>query len=349
VKKLAFFSVILGVFVGQHRAQAGFDFSGGDPVAIDFENSAQIAIGEVQGDISDYPQMKGVDLSQTISNAKVMVSDDPLYVESNGVQQESTAVNSAATDTIIVNRAMWNAIQTPEIKNALALHEVLSLASVESTGNYQVSSRYLYLRGLQCAADLCAESSIDLGPYTFEKAKVAFASGTVPQQKILMSGLWDVLAVADFPTSLSSAPPEYDPNGFLECNGTEKVSIAFTQLTGPFNGDPVFTLNYGYFNFVSSSSDSTIGAEDTYDVTTGTTGIHFATSGTVLPQAVSPSSQNGYFDYECRALGADKMLCAGIYSLPYFGITEGQVVRYLLFGLRSGEPGTPEYNGSSQY
>lgn len=157
---------------------AGTSFKGGDPVALEFQNSAEIAISEVEADLADYPEVKGVDLNGILASTKIMVSSSALYVDAAGVNQESAAVNSRKPDTIIVNDARWAEIDSQEVKNALALHEVLGLAGIEDTGSYAVSSKYLTLRGISCSPDQCSILPIDVGSFSSKKPAPLLPMGT---------------------------------------------------------------------------------------------------------------------------------------------------------------------------
>lgn len=330
---------VFAIFVLAPQAEAGWHFKGGDPVAIEFQNSAEVAIQEIVSDAQDFPQIKGVDFDKILSETKVMVSDDPLYVENAGVKQESTAVNSIDLHTIIVNRARWNAIQAAEIKNALALHEVLSLGGIEDTGDYTVSARYLSLRGLQCTTDICSGSPVGVEAFSFETAQAAFASAKLPTRDQL-TGTWEEIGVAELPTGLSKPLAEYSEDGFLNMNTTkdfryeQAVDLTFRDLVGPFGDTRGLEVGYDYrLQYVPAGSYSTETPDyysTVYTVSFGTTGIHFETSGNLLPMASSPNSPDGNFNYECRISSTDRLLCSGVYSTIYSGIPSGRTVRYLM-------------------
>jgi hypothetical protein len=311
------------------EAKAGFEFKGGDPVALEFQDSAEIAVGEVEADIHDFPSLQGKDLESVIATTKIIVSEEPLYVQSGEVRQESAAVNSKSpSNMILVNRARWTAIASQEVKNALALHEVLCLAGVEDTGSYVVSGQYLNLRGIQCDPDVCSTFPVDVGPFSFEKARVAFTDGKVPTSQQVV-GSWMEVGVADIPTVGNPRRAEFSEGGFLSGNGGVRVFIVFSKGTGPF-GDGSFTASY-YVDDAETGGVSPMGIEDTYTLTFDSSGFRFASEGTVLPAASAADAKSAYFDYDCRLLGSgDTILCSGIYSGNYDDISSGQVVRYLL-------------------
>ena len=66
-----------------------------------------------------------------------------LVVKLDGLTQESTALNDPAMSKVWVSIPRWSAISSDALKREIALHEVLSLMKVESTGNYEISSRIL--------------------------------------------------------------------------------------------------------------------------------------------------------------------------------------------------------------
>jgi hypothetical protein len=137
-------------------ASAGRILKGGDPTAIEFIQSADDAIRAVEQNPALFPEIKGHPLSAILQHAKILVTEQVLMVEKNGVQQESVAVNWASPDTITINRSRWEAIKSWQIKDAVALHEVLGLAKIENTGIYSVSHRYLDLPGVYCKSGVCS-------------------------------------------------------------------------------------------------------------------------------------------------------------------------------------------------
>jgi hypothetical protein len=308
------------------RGWAGTSFKGGDPVALEFQTSAEIAIEEVLSDPADFPQVRGVDLEKILSGTSVLVSNDPLQVTSGDVTQESAAVNSTSPDTIVINRVRWNRISSQEVKNALALHEVLGLAGIEDTGTYVVSAKYLFVRGIQCTPDECAMLPVDVGTFSFEKARVAFGAGQKPSQASLR-GLWLEIGVAEFPFSGSPQLAEFSDGGFLQCNGGSNVFLSFENLTDPF-GKSSFTVTYSR---IESNPTANLIPGETNSVTFTSTGARFVLNGAERPVATGSNSDRGYFDLSCRMMMQDRLLCGGIYSMNYNGVEPGHVVRYLLF------------------
>lgn len=121
---------------------------GGDEVGIEFQQVMATALKEAgnMGLPVDMPQ-----LEQIAAQAKVLVVDTPLFVESAGLRQDSIAVNDRSDQTIQINRSRWKMIQSRSMKEGIALHELLSLAGLESTGQYPFTSRYMASFGLKAS------------------------------------------------------------------------------------------------------------------------------------------------------------------------------------------------------
>jgi hypothetical protein len=310
-------------------AHAGREFKGGDPVAIEFQSSAAVAIQEVESDIQDFPQIRDKSPETILAHAKILVSDTPLYIESNGVRQESAAINAHSPDRIILNRSSWNSIESQEVKNALALHEVLSLAGIEDTGSYPVSANYLSFRGLSCSPDHCSALTFNIGSFTFEKARALFDEAGAPSRSQLDGAFWLMLGLAEMPTASFSAPPEYAENGVLNSDDESRIILSFRNYKSDLGES-----NFGLYYMRISDSQPAIqnaGPQDTYPIALNSSGVSFSMPGTVKPVASDPA-KTGDFKYECRLVHPDAqiMICGGAFSNPYHGVVSGQVVRYLL-------------------
>ena len=119
----------------------GQDRGGGDDVAIEFQTAFNSAIRSAPKQISQ--QFSASDLKQRLSVAKIVGVSTVLKVTIDGVSQESVATNSRNSQLIEVNRDRWMQIRNWHIKEAIALHEMLSLQGLESSGKYPISSQYL--------------------------------------------------------------------------------------------------------------------------------------------------------------------------------------------------------------
>ncbi len=127
--------------------------NGGDTSALEFKISAMEAVRDLVTSISDYPELAGHDLARIAYGVAVVIVEKSLFVTHGASTQESTAVNYRDQNKIEVNRARWKALENVDLRKAIALHEILSLAGIEETGSYPVSIRYLQARGFECPKD----------------------------------------------------------------------------------------------------------------------------------------------------------------------------------------------------
>ena len=133
-----------------HLAAVGSDGTrgGGDPLALEFRATAEAALKNLQS--MKRKPFSGVNIAQIqtkIDTAQVLVSDEVLAIAKDGITQDSAAENRPSQNLIILNRADYIKIRSAAVQQALALHEFLSLAGFESTGNYPISGQYLVAEG----------------------------------------------------------------------------------------------------------------------------------------------------------------------------------------------------------
>jgi hypothetical protein len=62
-------------------------------------------------------------------------------IDANNREENPVAVNVPEEPTVYIDKIKWNAIVREEIRQSLALHEVLSLMKVEKNGDYHISAR----------------------------------------------------------------------------------------------------------------------------------------------------------------------------------------------------------------
>lgn len=129
--------------------------NGGNEIALDFARSAKTVLAIYGGELKTYVQLKNKDLGKMLEKTKLLVSSTPLTVELQGINQEVTAINFKNPSTILINEKRWLNIKEEAIKEALALHELLSLVGIEKTGVYFISKNYLVKNGIHCADELC--------------------------------------------------------------------------------------------------------------------------------------------------------------------------------------------------
>lgn len=129
--------------------------NGGDSRALEFIQSARQAILEIKKDETLYPELKSIDLEAQLNKTEVLISEVPVYSLKGELRQFSTAINYRDPDTIVVYGPQWDNTKNTLIRRALALHEVLSLASLEDTGVYTISQKYLAKNGITCLSGVC--------------------------------------------------------------------------------------------------------------------------------------------------------------------------------------------------
>lgn len=151
-------SIGILITVSAH-AGGGTVGNGGNEAALDFLNSAKRMLSIYGSELKTYPQLKGKDLGKVVEKAQILVSSTSLFLEINGIKQESTAVNFKNPLTIVINEKRWANIKEDAIKEALALHELLGLVGVEKTGVYFISKNYLMKNGVICSEGLCENQS----------------------------------------------------------------------------------------------------------------------------------------------------------------------------------------------
>ncbi len=154
------FILLFGILItASAHAGGGTVGNGGNEVALDFLNSAKKMLSIYGSELKTYPQLKGKDLGKVVEKAQILVSSTSLFLEINGIKQESTAVNFKDPLTIVISEKRWANIKENAIKEALALHELLGLVGVEKTGVYFISKKYLIKNGVICSEGLCENQS----------------------------------------------------------------------------------------------------------------------------------------------------------------------------------------------
>jgi hypothetical protein len=147
---LASFCFALAFTSPTKMAQAGVGHGGGgDEIGLDFQSSIATAMENLKvRDAQLYQQVQGLDVEQILARARFVVVDEALEVKYQDIIQNSTATNDPETGLILINRKRWLAINDDHLKEGIALHEILSLKGIESTGYYPISSKYVSLMGV---------------------------------------------------------------------------------------------------------------------------------------------------------------------------------------------------------
>lgn len=170
--------------------------NGGDDLGVEFQSSFETSLSVIKAQLPlVYKQIAHIDFNDLEKNTKVLVVDDSLNVQFKDIVQNSVAINIPDTQEIFINRERWNKIFDPPIKQAIALHEYLSLKGLEQTGIYTISSQFLTLFGLSADNVLLMnpanpiQAAIDQSPavppvqiihYFFDRADSKFDFDDVP-------------------------------------------------------------------------------------------------------------------------------------------------------------------------
>jgi ankyrin repeat protein len=127
---------------------AGTERGGGDPLALEFKATAEVALKNLQSmNGAPFSSVNITQLQSKINSAQILISDQALSVSQGGVTQDGAAENRPNQNMIIINRTDYQKIGNAVVEQALALHEFLSLEGLESTGKYPISGQYLIALG----------------------------------------------------------------------------------------------------------------------------------------------------------------------------------------------------------
>jgi hypothetical protein len=136
----AFLFPVISIAAGHGPGDGG----GGDEVGLDFEASLHSAVEIIQvSGRTEFAPLSRLDWTKMEKNLKVLAVDKKLYATVDGVKQESVALNYPAAQMVEINRKRWKALHDPRIKEGISLHEALSVAGLESSGEYPYSGLYL--------------------------------------------------------------------------------------------------------------------------------------------------------------------------------------------------------------
>jgi hypothetical protein len=162
----------------------GQDGNGGDPQELEFRDAANDAISRVTADRANFPELANLNLMATLKSTLIKPTNEPLSAIANIGVDDPAAINFKNPNIIYLNRPRWQGILRSEIRQALALHELLGLVGLERTGVYTISERYLELSGIHCKQLICASipnyhCSLVLNPSSdpTSVAKVDFGGG----------------------------------------------------------------------------------------------------------------------------------------------------------------------------
>lgn len=134
--------IFVSVFANAKVGGGGNVGNGGHPIALDFLQSANKVVTDVNRDAHLFPELQGINFQKILKEVKVVVTDEDLLVEIEGKKQASTAMNFPDTNTVLINRSLWQQIPNRAQKLSLSFHEILGLVGLEKSGDYRISSRY---------------------------------------------------------------------------------------------------------------------------------------------------------------------------------------------------------------
>lgn len=215
--------------------------NGGDTLALSFLKRANTALNEASTDKDLRRQLPNKKLKRLIANLHVLVSDKPLYAKDSEATQTSVAINyyEGGKAYVIIHRQGWEEIQDPDIEKAIAFHEVLSLAGLESTGRYPISYKYLAATGKPCAKDLCFLEGVPAEP---QKLNTVCFKTSDPDKSILENRALELTVSGEnlnysdtvYIQSTDSAPFSNVIVRYANAQGQPKAQIHFASGT-PFN------------------------------------------------------------------------------------------------------------------
>lgn len=292
-------------------AHAGREGNGGDGEALQFKLAGEAAIQSIIADPARYPEVRNLDLRQALDRAQILVTQQTLVVTKDGIRQDSVAVNYPTKDLIVLNRARW-ASQPARVQQGLALHEILGLEGIETTGNYAVSQRFLMNAGLSCDQSLCA-SPPQIAVFPFDDAATAFASATLPTPQDLQ-GRWMLIGSAEFPAAATgeffNVGPGFYPDGKMPdpAGGYQKLYFTFRE-TSDLLGSQIHSVSYDQ---IGNESHKTLAHQGPLEVAFTPAGACF---GVLTYNQDSSTSTDGYVNLVCR-LVKDKglLLCSATFN-----------------------------------
>ena len=138
--------ILLSLLAQPVLAERGTTGSGGGvETGIDFKSNILEALKTAKSlpEIKDLFDAEAIEKKITSGKIKVIVTDEPVYIIIDKIKQPSTASNDPDRGNIVVNEDRWEKIPYERVRQALALHEVLSVEKIEKSAVYHISSRYL--------------------------------------------------------------------------------------------------------------------------------------------------------------------------------------------------------------
>lgn len=136
---------------------AGREGNGGDDAAAEAHSVVQSVLQWVGQQSSEIPAFRKPSCQRLLKGAKIkiLITDEPVLVESDGETYEVVAKNLKKPDRILVNRGRWMAITSDVLKMGLMVHEVMGLAGLERTGSYTYTNLFFKQFGISCENGEC--------------------------------------------------------------------------------------------------------------------------------------------------------------------------------------------------
>ena len=241
---------------------------GGDDVGLEFGKAATQVISEISHEPNNFPEIAAIDLSSVLKSAHILVVDTKLSVQFDDTTQFSAAVNKPNPNRIWVSRSRWSTIDDANIQKSLALHELLGLKGIEGTGIYNLSERYLTLKGYACNNDVCSAPPSSDNSFTLSAAKQTFDEGTVPNNENLaltapQYWYWVNIGFAAADTTFQpSFYPFYDESGYAWLNNQTRMQFRFKMNQDVLGNSNVIAYLEAQWKPRQQNLDDTPGQQD---------------------------------------------------------------------------------------
>lgn len=157
--------------IRQARREGGNSGGGGNDVGVEFQRAFLNAVQEIRRRAPEvHAKLLEARVEKFANEALVIVVDDRLEVQISGFIQNSVAYNNPEFGVILVHREEWQKIKSQRQREAIALHEVLSLAGIESSGRYPISAAYAADANFLAAWNSLRRTGVDLPPAHLRRA-----------------------------------------------------------------------------------------------------------------------------------------------------------------------------------
>jgi hypothetical protein len=185
-----------------------------------------------------------IDLTKLRSISKLVrfvMSDKPLSVNFENVDQECLAINDSSTHLISIEESRWSAIADLGLRQAILLHELLGLIGAEQTGDYRYSSVYLNMIENQPSSDLL-QKTLFPNVFSMEEVLNKLTARTWSTNAVSVVITPIVVFGSTFLGSLTNSQDEIKSNAMAICQfvGYQKVAISNSNYSSREAGTLVF-------------------------------------------------------------------------------------------------------------